>query len=217
LCDTNQPPNCATENARFGFVLDEVTGFFRARFTMPGLDMSANSFSSSGTNASRQLVVSGPCAINGIRVLNVVLTNTYQNVTTSYITNSSGILTNFVTNIVTRIETNTATFTFLLRAAQAPTNTFQIRLAAQVGTNVIAQSLETASGQPVRTGAIIVNSSRALQATSIQSAQAVANRIQSVAQSASPTAKPPAKPTKKSKPPPPKTKNALKGAPLGRH
>ena len=194
LCDTNQPPNCVTENARFGFVLDQGTGFFRARFTLPGLDASASRYQTSGTNAAGQLEVTGPCAINGIDNLLVVLTNTFENVVTTYVTNSSGIITNSVTNIITRVETNTATFTFRIRAAQSPTNTFQIRLSAQVGTNVVARTLETDANQPVRSGAVIVNPLRAAPASST-SAQALSPlRIGK---------RPPAKPTKTA---PPKTK-----------
>jgi hypothetical protein len=124
---------------------------------LPGLDVNAVNYQRSGTNASGQLEVEGPCAINGINNLLVVLTNTFENIVTTYVTNSTGIITNFVTNVITRVETNTATFTFRIRAAQSPTNTFQIRLSAHVGTNLVAQSLETEANQPVRSGAVIVN------------------------------------------------------------
>ncbi len=195
LCDTNQPPNCTTENARFGFVLDEGARFFRARFNLPGLDANATSYQTSGTNSAGQLEVTGACQVNGISNLLVVLTNTFENVATTYVTNSSGIVTNSVTNFVTRVETNTATFTFRIRAAQSPTNTFQIRLSAQVGTNVIAQTLETDPNQPVRSGVVVINPARAVSALKVSAQTISPARI-----GKSPL------PAKRPKPAPPQTK-----------
>ena len=162
LCDPARPTNCTIQNARFGFVVDEETAFYRARFTLPGLDAYATSYLTAQTNAAGQLEVDGPCVVNGISALNVVLTNTYQNVTESYLTNGTVITTNSVTNLFTTIETNTATFALLLRAAQAPSNTFQVRISARVGTNDVAQTLETDPGQPVRSGAISLNNTGVL-------------------------------------------------------
>jgi hypothetical protein len=50
----------------------------------------------------------------------------------------------------------------LRRAAQAPSNTFQVRISARVGTNVVAQTIETDPGQSVRLGAISLNLTGAL-------------------------------------------------------
>jgi hypothetical protein len=102
------------------------------------------------------LQAEGPCLVNGINNISVVLTNTIRNITETYMTNGSMVVTNFMTNIVTRIETNTANFTFRILATDSPSNTFQLRLSARVGTNDVAQSLETVPNQPVRSGGIVI-------------------------------------------------------------
>jgi hypothetical protein len=155
LCDTNQPPNCVTETAQFGFVLDERTGFFRTRFVLPGLNVYATNYLTV-TNTADRIEAEGPCLVNGINNISVVLTNTFRDITEMYMTNGSMVVTNFTTNIVTRIETNTASFAFRLLATDAPSNTFQLRLSARVGTNDVAQTLETPPNQPVRSGGIVI-------------------------------------------------------------
>jgi hypothetical protein len=155
LCDTNQPPNCVTQAAQFGFVLDERTGFFQTRFVLPGLNVYATNYLTV-TNTADRIEAEGPCLVNGINNISVVLTNTFRDITEMYMTNGSMVVTNFMTNIVTRIETNTANFAFRILATDAPSNTFQLRLSARVGTNDVAQTLETAPNQPVRSGAIVI-------------------------------------------------------------
>jgi len=155
LCDTNQPPNCVTQTANFGFVLDERTGFFQTRFVLPGLNVYATNYLTV-TNTADRIEAEGPCLVNGINNITVVLTNTFRDITQTYMTNGSMVVTNFMTNIITRIETNTANFAFRLLATDAPSNTFQLRLSARVGTNDVAQTLETPANQPVRSGAIVI-------------------------------------------------------------
>ena len=144
-----------TNAAQFGFVLDERTGFFQTRFVLPGLNVYATNYLTV-TNSADRIEAEGPCLVNGINNIRVVLTNTVRDITETYMTNGSMVVTNFMTNIVTRIETNTANFAFRILATDSPSNTFQLRLSARVGTNDVAHTLETAPNQPVRSGGIVI-------------------------------------------------------------